>query len=170
MADKSKDTGTGGINIGGDLYTMDVGQPDGEGGKRGQWSPGDVAVDDSRQDLAKPTRETFARYLSKTTLGQVGAAIKPNPYPVGIGESTAVQEVALKDKDGYPVRPAESPNENKFKSVQVGSPPPPLMKKGSAPGDLPDGPPARLTRRAWQMRLIKSVSRKRPTGSVACAA
>ena len=74
----SKDTGTGGINIDGDLYTMDVVEKDSPedkgGGKYGKWSPGEVAVDNSVKDISKPTKETFAKYLSKTTLGKQGTA------------------------------------------------------------------------------------------------
>ena len=146
MADKSKDTGTGGININGDLYTPDVVMPnspeDVAGGKQGTYSPGDIAVDKTVKDISKPTRETFAKYLSKTTLGAVGASPHPNKYPIGSGDATQLLEISLKDSVGNPTRPVTQNNENKFAinlNVGMGADNPAGIKKGLAIGDAPDG-------------------------------
>lgn len=149
----SKDTGTGGINIDGDLYTMDVFEPgspeDSDGGKYGRWSPGDVSVDKSIKDISKPTKETFAKYLSNTTLGKPGTSVelpvRPNPYPVGRGDSTALSNVSLRDVDGNPIRPSISENENLFApdfNRKIGEPSGAPLKKGYTTNDarkIPDG-------------------------------
>jgi len=146
MADKSKDTGTGGININGDLYTADVVVPnsaeDAAGGKRGTYSPGDVNVDKTVKDISKPTRETFAKYLSKTTLGQAGSSPHKNAYPVGLGDQTTLQETPLKDANGNPTRPGTQNNEAKFSpglNQGIGSENPADIKRGLAAGLAPDG-------------------------------
>ncbi len=131
----NNDTGTGGINLDGDLYTFDVAEPDSPedtaGGKQGAWSPGQVAVDKTIKDLSKPTRETFAKYLSKSTLAKAGMSVdvpvRPNPYPVGLGDATRLQEISLKDSSGNPTRPSLSPNESQFApefNQTMGAPPP----------------------------------------------
>ena len=142
MADKSKDTGTGGIDIDGEVYTMDVGVSDANGGSQGDWSPGDISVDNTVKDISKPTRETFAKYLSRSTLGQVGSSPHPNKFPVGTGNNTPVQNVNLTTTTGLPVRPGPQPNASKFNNsfdTSIGSPAPLPIKKGLAPGSDPDG-------------------------------
>jgi len=129
----SKDTGTGGINVDGKLYTMDVGVPDQQGGQQGQWSPGGISVDNNVKDISKPTKETFAKYLSKTTLGIVGSSTHPNAYPVGKGDQTTVTEIDLNDPNGVPTKPYETNNESTFASVGIGSPPPDGIKRGYDP-------------------------------------
>jgi hypothetical protein len=114
MADKSKNTGTGGINIDGKVYTPDVGVPDLDGGAQGDYSSGDINVDKTTKDISKPTRETFAKYLSKTTLGTAGSSPHKNVYPVGAGDQTQVEEIKLKDTQGNPVSPGPQNNETKF--------------------------------------------------------
>jgi len=117
-----KDTGTGGINLNGDVYTMDVFEEgstdDSAGGKYGKWNSGDIKVDKSKKDISTPTKETFAKYLSKTTLGKEGTAadlpLRPNPYPIGIDDSTKLREVSLRDVDGNPMKPSITPNESSF--------------------------------------------------------
>jgi hypothetical protein len=139
MADKSKDTGTGGINIDGDLYSVDVGASDIEGGNQGKWSPGDVAVDKSVKDISKPTRETFAKYMSRTTLATAGAATHANVYTL---DAEVVLPLSTHDGNGNPVSPAQSPNVAKFApnfDAQMGAPAPLLIKKGIASGINPDG-------------------------------
>jgi len=148
MADNN-DTGTGGINLNGDLYTFDVVESnspdDSSGGKQGAWSPGQVTVDKTIKDVSKPTRETFAKYLSKTTLGKAGTSVdlpvRPNPYPVGAGDGTALQEIRLKDQYGNPAQPGISPNESKFApefNQTVGAPAPLPLKKGYTVNPSPD--------------------------------
>jgi hypothetical protein len=134
-------TGTGGIDIDGDLYGMDVGVPDSQGGKQGKWSGGDVAVDDSDKDISKPTKETFAKYMSKTTLGKAGSSQHSNRYPVGEGDATTVEDLKLVDSVGYPTRPAETTNPFKFSSVGIGVPlvDPKTFKKGLGEPSIPDG-------------------------------
>ena len=55
------DTGTGGINLNGDLYTIDVVKPnspeDSSGGKQGVWTPGQVAVDKTIKDISTNPRD-----------------------------------------------------------------------------------------------------------------
>jgi len=138
----SKDTGTGGINIGGDLYSADVGVPDDQGGKQGAWSSGDVAVDKSIKDFSKPTLTKLGQYMSKTTLQQQGSSTHPNAYPVGSGDATVVQPLSLNDAAGNPATPGQSPNAAKFApafDTQMGVPAPLLIKKGIASGNNPDG-------------------------------
>ena len=148
MADNN-DTGTGGINLNGDLYTFDVVESnspdDSSGGKQGAWSPGQVKIDKTTKDVSKPTRETFAKYLSKTTLGKAGTSVdlpvRPNPYPVGAGDGTVLQEIKLKDQYGNPAQPGISPNESKFApefNQTVGAPAPLPLKKGYTVNPSPD--------------------------------
>ena len=114
MAGEKTETGTGGINIDDNVYGMDVGVPDAEGGSQGQWSGGNINVDKSVKDISKPTKETFAKYMSKTTLGQAGSSTHPNAYPVGKGDGTkalgqardALQE-ALKAIEAVEAEPEE---------------------------------------------------------------
>lgn len=142
MADKSKDTGTGGINIDGKVYTPDVGVSNSDGGPQGNYSSGDVAVDKTVKDLSKPTRETFAKYLSKTTLGTAGNSPHGNTYPVGSGDSTTLQETPLKDVSGNPVSPGPQNNDTKFASgfnQTISSNNPAGIRRGLATGPGPDG-------------------------------
>ena len=142
MADNSKDTGTGGIDIDGEVYTMDVGASDADGGSQGDWSPGDISVDNTTKDISKPTRETFAKYLSRATLGQVGSSPHANKYPVGTGNNTTVQNPSLVTADGLPSRPGQQPNSAKFNpsfNASIGAPAPLSIKKGLATGSDPDG-------------------------------
>ena len=134
-------TGTGGIDIDGDLYGMDVGVPNSQGGKQGKWSGGDVDVDDFSKDISKPTKETFAKYMSKTTLAQAGSSQHSNRYPVGNGDATTVSDLKLVDSVGYPTRPAETTNPYKFSSVNVGVPlvDPKTFKKGVGEPSITDG-------------------------------
>jgi hypothetical protein len=142
MADKSKNTGTGGINIDGKIYTPDVGVPDGQGGSQGNYSSGDIAVDKTVKDLSKPTKETFAKYLSNSTLAKIGDSLRPNAYPVGSGDQTTIRPASLKDEKGFPSRPALAANEKIFStefSFQMGAPAPLPLKKGIAPNEGQDG-------------------------------
>lgn len=149
MANKGTNTGTGGINIDDKQYGMDVGLPNSEGGAQGQWSAGDVSVDDAdfQKDITKPTKETFARYMSKTTLGQAGSSTHRNYYAVGTGDGTPVYNTKLTDEYGYPAKIQETENEEKFSSVGVGVPVmnPEFLKKGLVPPrdafglEVPDG-------------------------------
>jgi hypothetical protein len=146
MADKSKDTGTGGINIGDNVVTMDVGISDVDAevlkAKPTPYSPGDIAVDKDVKDISKPTRETFAKYLSKATLGTVGSSTHENTYPIGNGDQTAVESISLKDSNGNPVSPGPQNNENKFNTAfnqAIASNNPAGIKKGLTAGSAPDG-------------------------------
>ena len=142
MADKSKDTGTGGINVDGNVYTPDVGVPDAKGGAQGNYSSGDIAVDKTVKDISTPTRETFAKYLSKTTLGTAGSSPHKNVYPVGAGAQTQVEEIKLKDTQGNPVSPGPQNNEAKFNAgfnQQISSNNPAGLRRGAATGTGPDG-------------------------------
>jgi len=144
MADDKLNTGTGGINIDGKVYSADVGVPDDQGGPMGDWSSGNVSVDKSVKDLSKPTRETFAKYLSKVTLAKEGSSTRQNAYPVGNatdGAATTVNPVSL-NKDGIPTPPSPSPNESMFSkdfdlNVGVGNGTP--FKKGFSTGPGIDG-------------------------------
>ena len=135
------DTGTGGINLNGDLYTIDVVKPnspeDSSGGKQGVWTPGQVTVDKTIKDISTPTRETFAKYLSNSTLGKAGTSVdlpvRPNPYPIGEGDGTKLQETSLKDPYGNPMPPGISPNESKFApefNLAISSPSPLPLSRG----------------------------------------
>lgn len=142
MTDKSKNTGTGGINIDGKVYTTDVGVPDNLGGPQGNYSSGDIDVDKTTKDISKPTKETFAKYLSNSTLAKIGESARPNVYPVGSGDQTQVRPTALRDERGYPVRPALSPNDANFSpefSSGIGAPAPLPLKKGLSSVSGPDG-------------------------------
>ena len=146
MADKSKDTGTGGINIGDNVVTMDVGVSDVDAealkAKPTPYSPGDIAVDKDVKDISKPTRETFAKYLSKATLGTVGSSTHENTYPIGSGDQTAVESISLKDSNGFPTRPGPQNNEAKFATdfnQAISSNNPAGIKKGLTAGAGQDG-------------------------------
>jgi len=146
-----KDTGTGGINLNGDVYTMDVfeeGTPDdATGGKYGKWNSGDIKVDNSKKDISKPTKETFAKYLSRTTLGKEGTAadlpLRPNPYPIGTDDSTSLREVSLRDVDGNPMKPSITPNESSFApefNQTIGAPNGAPVKRGYSTFNNPATP------------------------------
>ena len=142
MADKSKDTGTGGINVDGKVYTPDVGVSDAKGGAQGNYSSGDINVDKTTKDISKPTRETFAKYLSKTTLGVAGSSTRKNVYPVAAGDQTKLEETTLKDSQGNPVSPGPQNNEAKFNAgfnQQISSNNPAGLRRGAATGTGPDG-------------------------------
>ena len=141
MAGEKTDTGTGGINIDNNVYGMDVGVSDAEGGSQGQWSGGNISVDKSVKDISKPTKETFAKYMSKTTLGQVGSSTHPNAYPVGKGDGTQVEDYSIKTIDGLPQPLAETNNGAKFATVGIGVPSlqADFVKKGLSGGEGLDG-------------------------------
>lgn len=143
MADKSKNTGTGGFDIGGDKYSYDVGVPDASGGNQGKWSAGDISVNQTPKDLSKPTRIKLGQYLSKVTLQKEGSSTHPNVYPVGSGDQTVIKDLSLKDADGHPTPPGQSQNEANFSqsfSSKIGShDSEPKMKRGLGPGSAPDG-------------------------------
>jgi hypothetical protein len=145
---EGNNTGTGGINIDGKVYAYDVGTPDDQGGSQGNWSSGDVRVDKTQKDLSKPTRETFAKYLSNATLGkaEAPAPYRPNAYPVGAGDATQLRETFLRDGLGNPTKPAATANEKSFAadfSSTMGAPPPLQMSRGTVVADKgavgPDG-------------------------------
>ena len=106
MADTKLDTGTGGIDIDGKVYTYDVGvesvTPDDV-----NYSSGQINVDKAKRDLSRGTRVTLGQYLSRTTLGDTPsvpeqAAGGGNRYAVrGVGGN----EFVTTGKDGYPVGP-----------------------------------------------------------------
>ena len=106
MADTKLDTGTGGIDIDGKVYTYDVGvesvTPDDV-----NYSSGQINVDKAKRDLSRGTRATLGQYLSRTTLGDTPsvpeqAAGGGNRYAIrGVGQA----EFVTTDKDGYPVGP-----------------------------------------------------------------
>jgi hypothetical protein len=132
MADKSKDTGTGGINIDGKVHSMDVGLSNQENQdlsaiNGGNWSSGDISVDKTVKDISAPTRETFAKYLSKTTLGSAGSSTHANKYPIGAGAGTTVEVISTKDANGFPVKPGPLSDPDAIYSLpvnqSVGEPP-----------------------------------------------
>ena len=142
MADKSKNTGTGGINVDGKVHTMDVGVPEAQVDNTKDYSSGDIAVDKTIKDISNPTRETFAKYLSKTTLGTAGSSTRKNVYPVGNGDQTAVLKTTIKDAQGNPVSPGPQNNEAKFNAdfnQQISSNNPAGIRRGAATGTGPDG-------------------------------
>ena len=101
------DTGTGGFPADdGKLHTIEVvPSPDTSipSTPTENWSPGQIAVDKTQKDLSNSNKATLGSYLSKVTLGQVGAATKPNAYPVAHkSNTTPVTSVSL-EKDGYTV-------------------------------------------------------------------
>jgi len=177
MADKSKDTGTGGINIDGKVHSMDVGLSDQENQSlstinNGNWSPGDISVDKTVKDISKPTRETFAKYLSKTTLGQAGSSPHANKFPVGSGGNTAVQASSLKTATGLPVSPGPQPNDSKFNAafdstIAAGSPL--AIKKGLSDVQGQDGnellPNAAVPANSGGEYVKNAISLKEPLNS-----
>lgn len=108
--DKKLDPGTGGINIDGRLYTLDIGVPDDQGGDQGEWSSGDVHVDNTEKDISTPTKKTLAQYLSNTTKAKVGAAKVSNKYTID-SEQT---DVSLSTTKGNPSLPTKSSNSALF--------------------------------------------------------
>jgi len=69
MSDKKLDTGTGGINIDGKVYTYDVGV-ERKVADDGDWNAGDINVDAAKRDLSKGTKLTLGQYMSDTTMGK----------------------------------------------------------------------------------------------------
>jgi len=177
MADKSKDTGTGGINIDGKVHSMDVGLTDQENQSlstinNGNWSSGDISVDKTIKDISKPTRETFAKYLSKTTLGQAGSSPHANKFPVGSGGNTTIQASSLKTTTGLPVPPGPQPNDSKFNAafdstIAAGSPL--AIKKGLSDVQGQDGnellPNAAVPANSGGEYVKNAISLKEPLNS-----
>jgi len=104
------DTGTGGINIDGLVYTLDTGLPDDQGGAITVWSDGDINVDNTIKDISKPTKERLGSYLSDLSKGKEGSAKSPNYYPIETPEPIDVKI----DYNGYPALPSPSKNINQF--------------------------------------------------------
>ena len=111
MADTKLDTGTGGIDIDGKVYTYDVGvesvTPDDV-----NYSSGQINVDKAKRDLSRGTRATLGQYLSRTTLGDTPsvpeqAAGGGNRYAVHASARAHKDEFATTGKDGYPVGPQQ---------------------------------------------------------------
>jgi len=79
------------------------------------YDPGDMNVDQTVKDLGKKTKTTLGNYLSKATLGQVGASTTSNAYPIDPPVESS-QESSLRTEKGYPspLTPASSGNSKKF--------------------------------------------------------
>lgn len=106
MSDKKIDTGTGGINIDGKVYSYDVGV-EREDASDGEWSSGDVNVDSSRRDLSKGTKVTLGQYLSNTTKGKTRSVPEQtagggNRYTVNV---SSFYEGSTTNSDGLPRGP-----------------------------------------------------------------
>jgi len=113
MTDKKLDTGTGGINIDGKVYTYDVGV-EREVGDDGPWSGGDVKVDTQARDVSKGTRRTLAQYLSDTTLGKTDsvpqqAGSKGNRFVIPM-QPDGNPGTLFTTVDGNPVGPQPTPS------------------------------------------------------------
>ncbi len=136
MAD---DTGTGGFNIDGKLYTLDTGVPDAEGGAQGEWSSGVINVDKTQKDISKPTKETLADYVSRLTKAKIGTPKIANRYTI----DPNLSEISTTDEQGYPAQIRPSTNSEQFASDLKDS----LsddstkiaFKKGLSSENLPDG-------------------------------
>jgi len=138
MADGKIDTGTGGINIDGKLYTFDTGLPEGEGGAQGNWSPGDITVDNaSTPDLTVKTRLTLGQYMSKATLGQVSHYTRPNDFPVDPPTVASVTKTSILDPTTQrPLGPTPTSNTQIFSpAVDLSMTTPKIagFKRGAAP-------------------------------------
>lgn len=143
MADNKTDTGTGGFEIDGKVYTYDTGLPDAQGGSQGSVDHGNVKVDDSVKDLTKPTKVTLGQYLSDKTKGRPGAGSKgtPNRYSIDPGST----EIDVSGDKGNP-SPLTAPN-----NAEAFAPIPPTsfsdsfsttqgkFKKGKSSANIPDG-------------------------------
>lgn len=112
MADDKKqlDTGTGGIDINGRLYTLDVGVDDVDGGDQGEWSSGNIHVDNTEKDISTPTKKTLGEYLSNVTKAKVGSAKIANKYPV----DATVSPTPITNDKGYPAAIIPSTNSEQF--------------------------------------------------------
>lgn len=99
----------------GKVYTID---PNGNADEVSTtYDPGDMTVDQTVKDVNKKTKITLGTYLSKATKGEVGAATKPNKYPID-ASTEASKESSLRDSGGYPagLTPGQSGNTSKFDS------------------------------------------------------
>jgi hypothetical protein len=150
MADKPKiDTGTGGFEIDGKVYTFDVGVPESEGGAQGNVDHGNVKVDTDVKDISKATKVTLAQYLSDVTMGKKGSSKGlANKYPIDPprGSPPTATEIGLSDDRGNPSSLSVSPpNSTSF----APTPPDSLseswsvikteFKKGKSSAPRPDG-------------------------------
>lgn len=154
MADKSNNTGTGGINIGGNVITMDVGAPVDPNAQTKAWSSGDISVDKNVKDISQPTRDTFAKYMSRTTLGTVGASTHANVYPVGEGDNTTSNNFRIFDGNGLPAPLAPTSNPAKFADVNIGQSLPKGIKKGLQSGLVDDVDGNRLLSQAANLAPV----------------
>lgn len=99
----------------GKVYTID---PNGNADEVSTtYDPGDMTVDQTVKDVNKKTKITLGTYLSKATKGEIGAATKPNKYPIDASTATS-KESSLRDSKGYPagLTPGQSGNTSKFDS------------------------------------------------------
>lgn len=114
MTDKKLDTGTGGIEIDGKVYTYDVGV-ERDVVDDGDWNSGDINVDKQKRDLSKGTKITLGQYMSHTTSGKTDsvpdqAAGTGNRYTLG----AAMQELSTTNPDGTPRGPTYYQYEESF--------------------------------------------------------
>lgn len=98
------ETGPGGFDVDGRLYSYDVGLPEANGGDQGSYesgvdvSAGYVDSNGKPKDLTKKTKTTLSQYLSKQTNGQGAAVSVPNRYPI----DGQYDETDLRTKAGNP--------------------------------------------------------------------
>lgn len=108
MANKKLDTGTGGINIDGKVYSYDVGVED-DAVQPDTWDGGDINVDNASRDLSTGTKKTLAQYLSNTTLGKTDsvptqALEKGNRFSIPMASDGSFRSTSL-TTDGNPIGP-----------------------------------------------------------------
>ena len=95
-------TGNGGFDIEGKTYTYDVGDPNAVAPEPPNADRGDIAIDETKKDISKRTKETLGKYLSNLT--------SPNKYKV----DSAQRETPITTTKGVPTPPASTPNSERF--------------------------------------------------------
>ncbi len=111
-------TGTGGFEIDGKVYDLDVGDPDAPGLEPIDPDHGDINVDNSTKDVSKKTKVTLGKYLSNLTLGKEGSSKGvPNAFPIDPPSSPLEPtEISLSDAKGLPAHIGATTNTAHFSS------------------------------------------------------
>lgn len=113
-------TGTGGFEVDGKVYTYDVGDPDAAGIDGGSPNHGDIDVDNDVKDISKRTKKTLGQYLKGIT--------KVNAYPL----DGSYVETSLTDENGTPHPLADDPTND-----------PQFTTRSAAAGVVADNPDLR---------------------------
>lgn len=109
-------TGDGGFEIDGKVYSFDVGELDAPGIEPTNEDNGDLKVDKTVKDISKKTKVTLGTYLSQATKGGHGYALgTPNAFTVDPpSDPDKPNELNTNDEKGMPVSPTPTTNSSRY--------------------------------------------------------